>query len=242
MTSSSRRALPWLLSVGVHLSAVLVMALWLVMPSSPIVVPVLDVSLLVPQGAGGSPPAGAPAQSRPSSPALPASSPRANSTAASPQAAPATVVRPSPESPAEPASTTTLPTGVTAPAASDVLSDVAAVAAGPGGVRSSSPADVTGLGGPSFGWTGEPRRLIRKRDPEFPAVLSASGQEIEGEARITVAPSGTVTRVEITRSSGYIEIDASIEAALRDYLFSRVDSRVDTVGTVQFRFRLEKQD
>jgi hypothetical protein len=48
--------------------------------------------------------------------------------------------------------------------------------------------------------------------------------------------------VEITRSSGYIEIDASVEAALRDYLFSRVDGRVETAGTVHFRFRLEKQN
>ena len=68
------------------------------------------------------------------------------------------------------------------------------------------------------------------------------GQEIEGEARITVAPSGAVIRVEITRSSGYIEIDASVEAALRDYLFSRVDGRENAIGTVRFRFRLEKQD
>jgi len=73
-------------------------------------------------------------------------------------------------------------------------------------------------------------------------VLSAMGQEIEGEARISVAPSGIVTRVEITRSSGYIEIDANMEAALRDYLFSRVDGRIETVGTVHFRYRLEKQD
>ena len=96
--------------------------------------------------------------------------------------------------------------------------------------------------GTMVGLEGIQRKLIRKRDPEFPAVLRAIGQEIEGEARISVAPSGMVTRVEITRSSGYIEIDASVEAALRDYLFSRVDGRIDTVGTVHFRFRLEKQD
>ena len=97
-------------------------------------------------------------------------------------------------------------------------------------------------GGTEWGWQGLPRKLVRKRNPEFPALLSSLGQEVEGEARITVAPSGIVTRVEITRSSGYIEIDASVEAALRDYLFSRVDGRVDTIGTVAFRFRLEKQD
>jgi len=51
-----------------------------------------------------------------------------------------------------------------------------------------------------------------------------------------------VTHVEIVRSSGYIEIDAIVEAALRDYLFSRVDGRKDAVGTVRFHFRLERQD
>jgi TonB family protein len=93
-----------------------------------------------------------------------------------------------------------------------------------------------------IGWDGSARKLIHGRDPAFPAQLSAAGQEVECEARITVAASGAVIRVEITRSSGYIEIDASVEAALRDYLFSRVTERKDTVGTIRFRFRLERQD
>jgi outer membrane biosynthesis protein TonB len=118
------------------------------------------------------------------------------------------------------------------PAAGDVLADAASI----------SPEASGSPTGTLVGWEGVQRKLIRKRNPEFPTVLSALGQEIEGEARISVAPSGIVTRVEITRSSGYIEIDASIEAALRDYLFSRVDGRIETVGTVHFRFRLEKQD
>jgi TonB family protein len=96
--------------------------------------------------------------------------------------------------------------------------------------------------GSQIGWDTPSRKLIRRRDPRFPAVLSALGQEVECEARITVAPSGGVTRVEITRSSGYTEIDAGVEAALRDYLFSRADGSTDAVGTVRFRFRLEKTD
>lgn len=96
--------------------------------------------------------------------------------------------------------------------------------------------------GERIGWEGSARKLIRKRDPAFPTQLSAAGQEVECEARITVAASGVVTHVEITRSSGYIEIDASVEAALRDYLFSRASERKDTVGTIRFRFRLERQD
>lgn len=134
-------------------------------------------------------------------------------------------------------------TSMPSPAASDVLADVAAVTSSTGGVPGALPGGQAGSSsGSEWGWQGLPRRLIRRRAPEFPALLGAIGQEIEGEARITVAPSGIVTRVEITRGSGYIEIDASVEAALRDYLFSKVDGRVDSIGTVAFRFRLEKQD
>jgi TonB family protein len=65
---------------------------------------------------------------------------------------------------------------------------------------------------------------------------------VECVARITVSPSGTVTRVDMVKSSGYTEIDASIEGALRDYLFSKVEGKQNAVGTVNFRFRLEKRD
>ena len=102
-------------------------------------------------------------------------------------------------------------------------------------------AALSGAGG-QIGWEDAPRSLIRKRDPAFPAWLGALGQEVECVARIVVAPSGGVTRVEIMRSSGYTEIDAGVEAALRDYLFSRADGSKETVGTVTFRFRLEKLD
>jgi TonB family protein len=73
-------------------------------------------------------------------------------------------------------------------------------------------------------------------------VLSAAGLEVECAARITVAPGGNVTHVEIVKSSGYTEIDASVEAALREFVFSRVEGRKDEVGTITFRFRLERRD
>jgi TonB family protein len=110
------------------------------------------------------------------------------------------------------------------------------------GLRSADTTDTSARGTAQIGWEGTSRALLRKRDPQFPAALRTTGQEVEGEARITVSPSGAVLRVEITRSTGYIEIDASVEAALRDYLFSRVDGRGNALGTVKFRFRLEKTD
>jgi len=136
---------------------------------------------------------------------------------------------------------------LSAPSARDVLADLASIgapigaAAGTAAAGTSAEASAPAFGG-QIAWEGTTRVLIRRREPQFPSVLSAAGQEVEGVARITVAPSGAVTRVEITRSSGYTEVDASVEAALRDYLFSRVDGRRDSVGTVAFRFRLEKLD
>jgi TonB family protein len=136
------------------------------------------------------------------------------------------------QSPVESAAVSSLPS------ARDILADVAALS-DPGSRESAADPGVTGT---RIGWEGATRKLIRKRDPRFPDVLAAMGQEIEGEARITVAPSGSVTRVEMTRGTGYSEIDAVIEAALRDYLFSRVDGKGDAMGTVRFRFRLERRD
>jgi TonB family protein len=221
MTSSSRRALPWLLSIGSHL--VVLVAVGLILAPQAGVVPVrsVDISLVGAPGSGrGAPRAGG------SSPLAVATSTRAAVRAVS-------TSPPPPDTVALQGSRTMPPAeSLPAPTASEVLADVASVTP----EASGSPT------GTLVGWEGIQRKLIRKRNPEFPTVLSANGQEIEGEARIAVAPSGIVTRVEITRSSGYIEIDASVEAALRDYLFSRVEGRSDTVGTVRFRFRLEKQD
>ncbi len=215
MTSSSRRALPWLVSIGAHFAALVAVGLLLAPQSGMILASRVDISLVGAPGPGrGAPPASASAAGRAA--VREKSAPSAQPDALSP---PDSVRAPSTES---------LPV----PTPTEVLADAASGSA----AESGSPT------GTLVGWEGVQRKLIRKRNPEFPTVLSATGQEIEGEARIAVAPSGIVTRVEITRSSGYIEIDASIEAALRDYLFTRVEGRIDTVGTVHFRFRLEKQD
>jgi len=138
------------------------------------------------------------------------------------------------------------------PSPRDVLADLPAPAAAPSPSAESSAAlaaptrdaVVAALpsSGAQIGWEGTARKLIRRRDPQFPRILSATGQEVECVARISVSPSGTVTRVDIIKSSGYTEIDASIEGALRDYLFSKVEGRQNTMGTVSFRFRLERRD
>jgi TonB family protein len=115
------------------------------------------------------------------------------------------------------------------------------------------PAAATAAGAPSsaavtddplvrIGWTGTARTVVRRVNPRFPTILSATGQEGEIEARITVSPLGAVVDVEITRSSGYIEIDAEFETVLRQWLFSRVEGKQNAVGTVSGRYRLGKRD
>jgi len=121
--------------------------------------------------------------------------------------------------------------GTAQPSAEEVLSDLPASTA-----SNAQPEE-------KFGWAGgSQRNLVSAREPHFPAILGASGVEVECTAQITVSPAGNVTRVEITKGSGYTEVDASVEAALREFLFSQVDGSRDAVGTVTFRFRLEKQD
>jgi TonB family protein len=91
-------------------------------------------------------------------------------------------------------------------------------------------------------WTGTPRTLIREKKLAFPAVLSTTGQEAEVVARITVSPLGQVIDVEITRGSGYTEIDAAVELALRQCLYARIEGKQNQIGTVYYRFPLEKRD
>jgi TonB family protein len=91
-------------------------------------------------------------------------------------------------------------------------------------------------------WTGTPRTLIREKKLPFPAILSTTGQEAEVVARITVSPLGQVIDVEITRSSGYTEIDAAVELALRQCLYARIEGKQNQIGTVYYRFPLEKRD
>jgi TonB family protein len=259
--------LPWLLSLGAH-AAFVAVAFFLLLSPPAYLGPRVNISLVGGSGLGGAALAArsgtrAAAASRT---ALVPTRPSAKSNAPSPAAGTGSAAAPREGAAADGGPMSSSPdeysfrasrngsasTSAAAPSASDVLSDVASMSPAsseaigtPGSqAQGAQPGGSPGVsaGGTEWGWQGLPRKLVRKRNPEFPALLSSLGQEVEGEARITVAPSGIVTRVEITRSSGYIEIDASVEAALRDYLFSRVDGRDDSKGTVKFRFRLEKQD
>jgi TonB family protein len=138
------------------------------------------------------------------------------------------------------------------PAARDVLADMPAASAPVAAPVNTSvtadalpraleaPADVS-LTEARIAWQGSPRAVIRRPEPEFPRVLSRAGQEAEGALRITVSPSGTVTKVEVVQPSGYPEIDVAVVGAVRNWLFAKAEGKTDA-PTVSFRFRLGRRD
>ncbi len=220
-----RRAFPWLMSAALHGAILLLPVGMILAPHQPARSPLrVDLAIVGARGIGSGPSRGAGPADAVQGAAPPASAASQASGAETP-----------------PALRSVQADTVPLPSSNDVLRDVDSVTTAVSAPHGAA-VSPAGQAGAQFGWEGAPRKLIRRRNPEFPPVLSAMGQEIEGEARIVVAPSGIVTRVEITRSSGYIEVDASVQTALRDYLFSRVDGKTDAVGTVRFRYRLEKQD
>lgn len=126
------------------------------------------------------------------------------------------------------------------PSASEILDALPAVTTATGAAaRADAAASAPSV---RVEWSGAPRTLSREVKPRFPSILSATGQEAEVVARITVSPLGAVIDVEITRPSGYTEIDAAVESALRQCLYTRIEGKQNQIGTVYYRFPLEKRD
>jgi periplasmic protein TonB len=133
-----------------------------------------------------------------------------------------------------------VPAAGSAPSAREILDALPTVTTTTGAAaRADAAASVPSV---RVEWSGTPRTLSREVKPRFPSVLSTTGQEAEVIARITVSPLGAVIDVEITRGSGYIEIDAAVESALRQCLYTRIEGKQNQIGTVYYRFPLEKRD
>ena len=133
----------------------------------------------------------------------------------------------------------TVPGGV--PSAREVLADLPAPSSAPvvDAARGDAAASQPTV---RVEWTGRSRTMVKEVKPRFPTIFSTTGQEAAVEARITVTPLGVVVDVEITRSSGYTEIDAAVETALRQCLYSRIEGKQNQIGTVYCRFPLERRD
>jgi TonB family protein len=140
------------------------------------------------------------------------------------------------ENPAAPAP----PDRLVTPALPDpaaVLEQVRAQAADPGAKETAAPSGESELV-----WSGSGRRLLRQGNLRFPDILLQEGQEVDVEASFLVSPEGRVTKIEITRSSGYIIVDRAIERALSEYLFEGSATGEMESGLIRFHFRLERVD
>lgn len=131
------------------------------------------------------------------------------------------------------------------PTARDVLADLPAPRPASESAAFTAPAapaeGEVSLAQPTVVWQGRAPGVIRRVNPEFPRVFSRTGQEGECVARISVTPAGTVSRVEIVHSSGYPEIDASVAAALRSWLFAKSDGQSVT-AEISYPLRLRVRD
>jgi len=90
-------------------------------------------------------------------------------------------------------------------------------------------------------WKGRQRQLLRGLELNFPELLAEKGLEVDVEAAFAVAPSGQVTRVEITRSSGFASVDRSVEQAMYNTLFEVSSGQEEDQGRISLHFRLERK-
>jgi protein TonB len=229
---SLRRAGPWIVSLAAHAALVLLVPLGVELRGMQ--VPVADRRVVLELDDDAPVPSATPSTPAPSiAPTgldLPASLPLPSSALLDPVSEALRISS---------ARATAVPGGI--PSSREVL---AALPASPAPLSTAAARADTAAAEPSvrIGWTGAARTVVRSVNPRFPAILSDTGQEAEVVARITVTPLGVVIDVEITRGSGYTEIDAAVETALRQWLFSRSEGKQNALGTVSYRFPLEKRD
>lgn len=91
-------------------------------------------------------------------------------------------------------------------------------------------------------WTGRERKVLKTAGISFPDILLEEGLEVDVVAVFTVAANGQVVKVDILRSSGYATVDTAVQRALYSYLFEPSADSSEDVGQVQYRFRLERSD
>jgi TonB family protein len=91
-------------------------------------------------------------------------------------------------------------------------------------------------------WRGRERKVLKTAGVSFPDILLEEGLEVDVVAVFTVAANGQVVEVDILRSSGYATVDTAVQRALYSYLFEPSADSSEDVGKVQYRFRLERGD
>lgn len=86
------------------------------------------------------------------------------------------------------------------------------------------------------------RKLIRKVYPKYPAWAEEIGLEGEANLKFWVSSGGMVTIVELTRTSGYPDLDSRAIEAVKKYLFSpmgKAEKQEDQWGTITIKYTLK---
>jgi TonB family protein len=129
------------------------------------------------------------------------------------------------------------------PSAAETLQEALSGAAREAAVSSLEPTGAVGgyTQETALEWKGRQRQLLRSPELRFPELLAEKGLEVDVEAAFAVAPNGQVTRVEISRSSGFASVDRTVVQALYNTLFEVSSGEEEDQGRISFHFRLERR-
>jgi len=80
---------------------------------------------------------------------------------------------------------------------------------------------------------GKDRKLLSDPEPLLPRRVQEDGLTLTMELKITVEPSGIVSKVTTSRSSGYADVDAAVLAAVRRWRFSPAETTRVMTGSIK---------
>ncbi len=158
---------------------------------------------------------------------------------------PSNIPAPSPSKVASPVSTNTMPSvpvpgalpSVNTPSPAGVVTPSAPTPGIPSPSLPGTGAGSRGGGGEGgISWGGKPRRLLYRKDPVLPEEAKKRGVNYSGVFKILVDSKGRVIRVRTVKSTGYPDVDASIQQALYQWQFESGTTSV--WGTVRVKINL----
>jgi protein TonB len=82
-------------------------------------------------------------------------------------------------------------------------------------------------------------QLVRRTEPQYPAMSKRMDEQGTVVTRLTILPSGRVSKVDVIRSSGHSRLDQAARDAVRNWIFARRDgASMSYTVTVPVKFSL----
>ncbi len=114
---------------------------------------------------------------------------------------------------------------------------------GTGGGSQTGTVSGTGTGAGSIEWAeagvGKARTLVSAPKPKVPDWVGEQGLTLRVTVTFAVGADGLVSDVKVSKSSGYVDVDAAVLAAIRRWRFSTVASADLLHGTVPYVIKAE---